>query len=133
MHTELLCLGLLGFLFFIMPVMGFHSRLLTYGPRVLFSNPNEATPVKHTWALRTEDSSMGFMCLLMAFLIPIKILAMLKALVALTTTLAIIFCITRYVDFFANLFNLKFLLPITKHISWIIILILYAYLFRTLL
>ncbi len=136
MSTELLylgLLGLLGFLFFVMHVTGLFSRLLAYGPIVLFSNPNESTPIKHAWALRVKGSSMGFMTVLMAFLFPICILPMLKALVGLPTVLAIIFLITLYVEFIANLFNIKFILPITSHISWIIVLILYIYLFRTLI
>ncbi len=131
MHAESLYLGLLGFLFVVVHVTGFFSRLLTYGPIVLFSNPNESTPIKHAWALRVEGSSMGFMVVLMAFITPICILAMLKALVGLTTVLAIIFVITVYVDFIANLFNIKLIRPIPSSISWIIVLILYIYLFRT--
>lgn len=133
MHAESLYLGLLGFLFVVMHVTEFFSRLLANGPIVLFSNPNESTPIKHAWALRVEGSSMGFMSVLMAFLIPICALTMLKALVGLPTVLAIIFLITLYVNFIANLFNIKFILPITSHISWIIVLILYFDLFTILI
>ncbi len=126
-------MSVLGFLFVVMHVTEFFSRLLANGHIVLFSNSNESTPIKHAWALRVEGSSMGFMSVLMAFLIPICALTMLKALVGLPTVLAIIFLITLYVNFIANLFNIKFILPITSHISWIIVLILYLDLFTILI
>jgi hypothetical protein len=129
MYTESLYLGLLGFLIVVNHVTGFLSQLLANGPIVLFSNPSSSTPIKHAWALRVEGNSMGFMSVLMAFLLPICALAMLKALVGLPTVLAIIFLITLYVNYIANLFNIKFILPITSHISWIIVLILYLDLF----
>ncbi len=133
MHAESLYLGLLGFLFVVMHVTGFFSRLLAYGPIVFFSNPNESTPIKHAWALRVEGSSMEYMSIIMAFFLSACALTVLKALVGLTTVLAIIFLITLYVNFIANLFNIKFILPITSHISWIIVLILYLDLFRILI
>ena len=133
MYAEALYLGLLGFLIFVIHVTGFFSQLLAYGPIVLFSNPNESTPIKHAWALRVEGSSMWCMSILMVFLLPICALTMLKALVGLTTMLAIIFLITLYVNFIANLFNIKFMLPITRNITWIVVLILYLGLFRTLI
>ena len=129
MYTESLYLGLLGFLLVVNHVTGFLSQLLANGPIVLFSNPSSSTPIKHAWALRVEGNSMGFMSVLMAFLLPICALTMLKALVGLPTVLAIIFLITLYVNYIANLFNIKFILPITSHISWIIVLILYLDLF----